>query len=246
MEIFFAEPDQITADKIILDESETKHIIHTLRKQKGDVIWITDGQGKLYRAVIKELSKRLKIEYTETKRFERLTPELTLAVGFIRPNRLDTLIEKCTEIGISKFIIFRSEYANYISLNTSRMNKILKQAIKQSLQYFLPTITLFEKFTEFIDNMSGYDLKVAAIGPDSEDLISSVSTIEAVNLRNLILTIGPEGGFSENEIHDLIQNNFKTISLGKTRLRTETAAIAGASVLQSYIQHKKETNIGIR
>ena len=246
MELFFAEPDQIVKNRITLDEFESKHILHTLKKKKGDTILMTDGQGNLYHAEITELSKKISLEYHLCEKFEKTYPEIVLAVGFIRPNRLDILLEKCTEIGVSRFILFRSQYANYVSFNIARFTKILKQAVKQSLQFFLPTITVIDQFKEIYQIASDFDTRIVAYGPESSGLIKDISHIDMDEKKSILLAIGPEGGFSKSEIDEFEINNFRAVSLGKTRLRTETAAITGASVLQSYIHYKKEMNIGNR
>lgn len=246
MEIFFAEPNQIDNNHINLDEFESKHIILTLKKKPGDTIAITDGRGNLYNARITEPAKKLSLVYDNSEKFKKSQPEITLAVGFIRPNRLDTLLEKCTEIGIDHFVLFRSQYANYVSFNTLRLNKILRQAIKQSVQYYLPTIEIIDQFKDFFKGTNKYDLKIVAQGPESAGLMSELSNFPIENKTKVIIAIGPEGGFSESEIVDFSNNKYIPVSLGNTRLRTETAAITGASIIQSYIQYKKEIDIGSR
>ena len=246
MEIFFAEPDQISDNKIVLDEFESKHILHTLKKKKGDLIRVTDGQGNVYHSEIIETGKRIGLEYHNHERFEKTVPNVALAVGFIRPNRLDVLIEKCTELGVNRFILFRSQNTNYVSYNLFRFNKILRQAIKQSLQFYLPEIKIIEKFDEFINKSVNFDLKLVAHSPDVPSIIPVLNDNEVGKYKSVILAIGPEGGFSEDELKKFKRKNFIPVSLGKTRLRTETAAITGVSVLQSYLQYKKETNIGNR
>jgi len=246
MEVFFAEPEQVSGRQITLDEFESKHILHTLKKKKGDEIRITDGCGALYHAKIIETAKRIRLEYQNYEKFEKAFPEVTLAVGFIRPNRLDILIEKCTELGVNRFILFRSQYANYVSFNLSRFSKILRQAIKQSLQYYLPEIVVIEKFDEFINKSVTFDARIVADSPDDPNLIAAFNGNKDSNYKSILLAIGPEGGFSEDELGKFKKSNFKNVSLGKTRLRTETAAITGVSVLKSYLQYNKETHIGNR
>ncbi|MEJ2543079.1 MAG: RsmE family RNA methyltransferase [Calditrichaceae bacterium] len=246
MEVFFAEPDQIFENRITLDEFESKHILSTLKKKKGDDIQVTDGCGNLYYAKIINSGKHIELEYENHEKFEKVNPEITLAVGFIRPKRLDILVEKCTELGVNRFILFRSQYTNYVSFNLSRFSKILRQAIKQSLQYYLPEIIIIEKFDEFIDKSVNFDNRLVAHSPADPGIIASLGNHDMDEVKSVLLAIGPEGGFSDNECEKFRNINFKTVSLGKTRLRTETAAITGISVLQSLLQHKKESNIGNR
>ena len=246
MEVFFAEPEHISGNQITLDEFESRHIVHTLKKKKGDKIQVTDGRGNLYFSEIIDSAKQVKVEFQNKDNIERKCPEVTLAVGFIRPNRLDTLIEKCTELGVRRFILFRSQFANYVSFNKSRFNKILRQAIKQSLQYYLPEIEIIEKFDVFIDKSVTFDARIVAHDPNDPGMLTALNGSDLSTHGSVMFAVGPEGGFSGDEIEKFKKSSFKIVSLGNTRLRTETAAINGVSVLQSYLQYKKETNIGNR
>jgi 16S rRNA (uracil1498-N3)-methyltransferase len=246
MELFFAEPDKITNNRITLDEFESRHILTTLKKKKGDKIRVTDGQGNVYHStIIKEL-KELELEYCIIDTFDKDRPGLTLAVGFIRPNRLDIMLEKCTELGVAQFILFKSQFSNYISYNLSRFQKILRQAIKQSVQFYLPRISIIDKFEDFLKNTVKYDLKIVAENPQSKGILYRLSEYKVDNFKNIVLAIGPEGGFHDEEIELFENYEYIPVSLGNTRLRTETAALTGISVLQSIIQFKKEINIGNR
>ncbi|MEJ2053369.1 MAG: RsmE family RNA methyltransferase, partial [Calditrichaceae bacterium] len=124
--------------------------------------------------------------------------------------------------------------------------KILRQAIKQSVQFYLPRISIIDKFEDFLKNTVKYDLKIVAENPQSKGILYRLSEYKVDNFKNIVLAIGPEGGFHDEEIELFENYEYIPVSLGNTRLRTETAALTGISVLQSIIQFKKEINIGNR
>jgi len=244
MELFYAEPDNITNDTIILDPFETKHIVQTLKKNKGDTIFITDGLGHLYHSTISENGKQLKLDIKNREIKPRPKIGIVLAVGFVRPNRLDILLEKCTELGVSHFIIFRSQYSNYASSNTHRIVKILRQAIKQSQQFYLPKISIAKNIKDFLSLISGIAIKLIGYSSEASALLSQVENEQIYNCDSVLITIGPEGGFTQDEIELFMDNTFIPVSLGTNRLRTETAAISSISILQSYLQKQREVEFG--
>jgi len=235
MDIFYAQPDRIGRDEIILDDFESKHILNALRKATGDAVWITDGQGRVYKTLIVRKKPHLTLKIENRSRFARRGPHIILAVGFIRANRLDFLIEKGTELGVTAFHLIRSHYANYHSSNMSRFGKITRQAIKQSRQYYLPEIILHSDFQSFFEQSRSFDIRLAAIDSEQPRLMERLNTVLYEKVKAICLLVGPEGGFSEEEIRTINANGFKGVSLGKSRLRTETAAISGLSVIQQYI-----------
>lgn len=229
MELFYAHPKNISGNIITLDKFEAQHIIKTLRKKVGDALDITDGLGKHYSGKIRELKPDLLIKYNSVKEIKWAGRKVFLAIGFIRPNRLEYVLEKCTELGVGGFYLFRSEHTNYFSDNRKRFEKILRQAIKQSNRFWLPELYLLPDFPSYLEATKEIPLKIAAIDPNSPPLNSSVK--EKYN-SDIAYCVGPEGGFSKHEIDLLKENNFQDISLGAYRLRAETAAIAGISVLK--------------
>ncbi len=232
MELFYAAQEQISANEIILDEFERKHVLQALRKSEGDEVHITDGAGHLYRTRLIREQKPLTLEIIEKVNKQRLKPELWLAIGFIRPARLEFVLEKGTELGIQRFYLLRTRYANYFSENTKRFAKILRQALKQSQQYYLPEIITFDSIEQFVNRLPKETKRLIAVNPDYPVLFSQIPPSES---RPTLLNIGPEGGFATEEIEYFIENEFTPVSLGKTRLRAETAAISGISVIHQYI-----------
>jgi 16S rRNA (uracil1498-N3)-methyltransferase len=227
MELFYAHPDTISEDKIILDPFEAKHVTKTLRKKIGDKVDITDGLGNLFYGVIEEIKPRLSISINAHQHIEKEPQILSLGIAFIRPNRLEFILEKGTELGVDAFYLFRSEHANYFSDNKERFEKILRQAIKQSNRFYLPHIFLFKSFEKFIQATENIPIKIAAIDPQSPKM----TELKIDEREGVLFCVGPEGGFSAKEIALMKENSFKDVSLGNYRLRAETAAIAGVAKL---------------
>jgi len=227
MELFYAHPHNISDNIITLDDFEAKHLLKTLRKKVGDAIDITDGKGKHFTGKISAIKPKLEVEIESLQIIKEQVQKISLGIGFIRPNRLEFVLEKCTELAVDSFYLFRSEHANYFSDNNERFEKMLRQAIKQSNRFFLPDLHLINNFELFIEQTKEIELKIAAIDPNSPPINSVIEE----SFNNILLCVGPEGGFSNNEENLLKENNFQDISLGDHRLRAETAAIAGISFL---------------
>ncbi len=232
MELFYAAREHIGANEIILDEFERKHVLQALRKSEGDEVYVTDGAGILYQTRLIREQKPLTLEIQHKEEKQPLTPGLCLAIGFIRPARLEFVLEKGTELGVQRFYLLRTRYANYYSENTQRFSKILRQALKQSQQYFLPEIKTFTSVEQFVNHLPEETQKIVAVNPDFPVLYSQLNRSKPLPT---VLSVGPEGGFSQEEIDYFRTNGFTPVSLGKARLRAETAAISGISVIHQYI-----------
>ncbi len=240
MELFYAEPGQIDNQLITLDDFEKKHLLQTLRKQPGEQINITDGQGKLYHCLIIKNKKEIVAEIQSVEQKPEPHLNLSLGLGFIRPARLEMILEKGTELGVTRFYLFKSEFANYHSDNVKRYQKILRQAVKQSLRFYLPRIILTDAFPQFVGTTKSCKCKFAAIDAGQPALISQLRRQGLNSGDEVLLTIGPEGGFSDAERMMMHESNFIPVSLGINRLRSETAAISGLAVVQSFFYYQKE------
>jgi len=228
MELFYAHPSKINTSTITLDAFESQHLLTTLRKTSGDSVDVTDGCGNHFKGTITKTKAEAIIEITSKEIIERPKQKAALAIGFIRPTRLEFALEKGTELGVSEFFLFQGTHSNYFSSNKKRFEKILRQAIKQSNRFFLPEIQLFPDFKKFLVASKNYSEKIAAIDPQYPAIDPSQKHGET-----LLYCVGPEGGFSDAEIQLMRENNFSFVSLGSYRLRAETAALAGLARLIS-------------
>jgi 16S rRNA (uracil1498-N3)-methyltransferase len=161
--------------------------------------------------------------------------DVTLAVGVVKnPSRMDWLIEKCTELGIRKFIPIRSERSVHYTAKVDRWSALALAAMKQSLRCWLPQIADVTDFTSLLAENTPYDLKV--ILHEATDPAKHLQHIAAQKpgARSVLLLIGPEGGFSEEEVASAEQVGLLAASLGARRLRTETAAVVASSWMTAH------------
>jgi 16S rRNA (uracil1498-N3)-methyltransferase len=221
MELFFADPENIEVAFAQFDSFESRHVLKTLRKKTGEQIHFTDGLGKLYQGTITATHPLIKLKYALLEEVSPPAPMLSVGFGFIKPNRMDFVFEKGTELGINKFYLFASKNSNYYTDNIKRWEKITRQAIKQSLRYFLPEIICIKNFQDFITYES------------AENRVSEIYPEIKMN-KNVLFIIGPEGGFTEDEINLAVDQNCRPVSFGKFRLRAETAVLHAAAFINLF------------
>ncbi len=230
MQIFFANIF-IDTDIILLSEEESKHCIRVLRHKDGDVINIIDGKGNLYEAEITNADLQKCIAKVISKKQIAASKKHRLHIA-ISPtkntDRIEWMLEKCTELGVDEFSFIICKRTEKTGVKTDRLKKIAESAVKQSIQAILPVINEAQSFKDFITKHTNTSSKYIAhcIEEDKTELKSILQ-----NKDSLIL-IGPEGDFTEDEIKLALDNNFKALSLGTSRLRTETAGLYVAAAFK--------------
>ncbi|MBX2931487.1 MAG: 16S rRNA (uracil(1498)-N(3))-methyltransferase [Chitinophagaceae bacterium] len=226
---FFYEASLINTDTLFTLSTETfKHAIQVLRLKENDIIQLTNGKGLLCTAILKNVDKKQAIaQINEVQYIEPPLIKTCIAISLLKnTSRLEWFLEKATELGISAImpiICHRTEKQHF---RFDRMNTILISAMLQSQQVWLPTLhepLIFNNIFQHTD----YSLKLIAHCSYTEKKSLSSFAIQ----ENSILLIGPEGDFSDEEIALAKKNNYISVSLGNTRLRTETAGVAGAVLL---------------
>lgn len=205
----------------------------TLRARKGDSFFAIDGTGKRYRAVIESISgKIVKGIISNITRLENEPyVDITLAMGICRPAKLDEVVEKSTELGVSSFLFYFSEKSylhNYDESSAgrkkARLKKIARAAAKQSLRSVIPEIQDFVMFKDVIRLSIDYDISlVAESKPGSKSVDETVSP--SADTKKVLLLIGPESGLTDDEYDTAVEYGFKPVNLGIRRLRAETAGI---------------------
>ena len=223
MQLFYNSEISSVNDLFIFDKEESKHIIKVLRKNENDILHITNGLGFLFYAkiVLASDSKcQVKIES-----FEQQNPrknKLHLVVAPTKMNeRFEWFLEKATEIGIEEITPIICDNSERKIIKIERFEKIIESAMKQSNQLFLPKLNEPTSFKDFIAKPNN-DKKMIAHCEETDK--KSLKNEIDLNQNSTIL-IGPEGDFSSKEIDLALKNNFIAVTLGLTRLRTETAAI---------------------
>ena len=227
MQLFYNPTINENSDFFSFDKEESKHIIKVLRKKHSDILFVTNGLGILFKTEITLASdskctvKIVFIEKTEPSKYY-----LHLAVAPTKMNdRYEWFLEKATEIGVSEITPIICEHSERKIIKTERFDKIIQSAMKQSNQMYLPKLNdpiLFKDFIKIENN----DTKFIAHCEENE----KKSLKESLNPKtNATILIGPEGDFSKKGIQMALDNEYLPISLGNTRLRTETAAIIACS-----------------
>ena len=206
-----------------LDEFDSRHCVRVLRKKVGDVLWMTDGKGHLYKTKLQNTNPKaceFKIIETQTQE-QRSEHRLHLAIAPTKQiSRFEWFLEKAVEIGIDEITPLVSKYSERDRIKPERLQKILIAAMKQSLQTFLPQLNPITPLSDFLaQEQNKFNKYIAWTAEPSNNLEKQFQK------GNSLFLIGPEGGFSEAEVTQAIEQGFQSISLGKNRLRTETAGV---------------------
>jgi 16S rRNA (uracil1498-N3)-methyltransferase len=235
MQLFY-NPD-LTKDstQITFDKIESKHIVRVLRKKEEAVLHITNGKGYLFDAkIIIASDKKCVAKIIDIQ--EKPKPwnyYLHIAIAPTKNNdRIEWFLEKATEIGIDEItpLICNNSERRFIKLE--RFEKIVQSAMKQSLKFTLPKINEPVKFNEFINQTFEGKVCIAHCEDDQKQLLQSVTNL---NEKTTIL-IGPEGDFSKQEIEKALDKKCIPISLGESRLRTETAGLVAVNTISFIYQ----------
>lgn len=233
MHLFYC--TDITTPTYNLTEEESKHCIRVLRLKIDDAIYLIDGMGGFYKAIITDdHPKRCIVKILDIENeFKKSSFLLHIAIAPTKNmDRLEWFTEKATEIGINEISLFDCDYSERTIVKTERLKKVAIAAIKQSLKAYLPIINetiTFKKFIASTTNFIGQKFIAhcnTSVGNDKMHLKTQYHAPE-----NALILIGPEGDFSIAEIKLAIDNGFKEIHLGESRLRTETAALYACTTI---------------
>jgi len=226
MQLFYLENPE---KEIILSAEESKHATKVLRKKEGDILNFTDGKGAFYKAEITVADTRkcrLEIVSSEQKPKQH-NYYLHIAIAPTKNmDRYEWFLEKATEIGIDEITPIICSHSERKVIKTERCNRILLSAMKQSLKFHLPKLNEAISLKDFLKQ----DFKGNKYIAHCEDGKKVALRTEDKVAKTTIL-IGPEGDFSPNEIEMALQNQFKAVSLGTSRLRTETAGLVAVHTI---------------
>jgi 16S rRNA (uracil1498-N3)-methyltransferase len=230
MQLPFFFEENISGDTKIffLSEETSRHCVQVLRMKSGEQLQLTDGKGSLFTSTIINADKKnCEVRIEETSFKFQVSKEISMAVSLLKnANRFEWFLEKATEIGVSEIVPLLCKRTDREHFRYDRMKNILVSAMLQSRQVWLPVLSepvLFEKLI----SSSAYQQKFIAYCNDEKKRELN----DFITAKNIQMLIGPEGDFTDEEIKLALQNNYEPVSLGNTRLRTETAAIVAASLL---------------
>ncbi|CAI8302423.1 MAG: Ribosomal RNA small subunit methyltransferase E [Flavobacterium sp. SCGC AAA160-P02] len=224
MQLFFNPDIDKHTTKITFNKTESKHIIRVLRKKEGDTISITNGKGLLFKCkIISDDIKKCSVSIVskEEKKQSR-NYYLHIAIAPTKNiSRLEWFLEKATEIGIDEITPIICQNSERKVIKFERLEKIVVSAMKQSLKFHLPKLNKPIYFDDFLERKQQGKVCIAHCEKGEKKLLKSIVSPK----ESVTILIGPEGDFSALEISKSVDTNCIPITLGKTRLRSETAAL---------------------
>jgi 16S rRNA (uracil1498-N3)-methyltransferase len=223
MQLFYNPNINDQVKSFVFDKEESKHIIKVLRKKEGDILQVTNGLGFLFNTQITLASdSKCTVSILSFTKQEAPKFQLHLAVAPTKMNeRYEWFLEKATEIGIQEITPIICDHSERKVIKTERFQKIIESAMKQSLHYYLPKLNEPIHLKDFLKNEIEGIKFIAHCEETNKKTLKSL----IIPGQDTTILIGPEGDFSVKEIEIALNNNYFPISLGETRLRTETAAI---------------------
>jgi 16S rRNA (uracil1498-N3)-methyltransferase len=237
---FFYVPGAASVNE--LPEEEAQHAVRVLRMEMGDEMMLMDGEGTFYRAVVTEATKkRCFYRIEETLPQERQwQPHLHLAMAPTKNmDRTEWFAEKATEIGFDELTFLKCRWSERTVIKPERIEKILVSAMKQSHKAWKPVLNEMTDFKAFLQEMEEREKaggkpmqKFICHCYEEEDLGEKVALKDAVRGgEDVLVLVGPEGDFSIDEVKMAVAKGFQSVSLGKSRLRTETAALVAVHIM---------------
>jgi 16S rRNA (uracil1498-N3)-methyltransferase len=228
MRLFYQENFE---DFLFLDEIDSKHCIRVLRKKESDEIDVTDGMGNMFHCSIKEANpKKTRLQIIDKKKdFGKSGRYISVAIAPTKNiDRTEYFVEKAVEIGISEISFIQTANSERKHLKLDRLNRIAIAGMKQSLKAYLPKMNSLKPINQYLDELSMNATHQKFIAHLSEES----SPLEQMKVRKRThIMIGPEGDFIESEIEKARAKKFELVSLGQSRLRTETAGLVAVTLL---------------
>ncbi len=226
---FFFAPGIPDGDRLVLDENNSRHAVSVLRMEAGEKMHLTNGRGLLVTAeVLDPHKKKTQLQLLEVETIP--PPSNRVVIGFSplkNSSRLEWFLEKATEMGVSGIVLLQCKRTEKQQVRLDRLQQILISALLQSQQCWLPVLRGPLPFMELVREERTGQKFIAHCLPTGKSSLRELAGTTGAQL----LLIGPEGDFTPDEIEAAIAQQFVPVSLGETRLRSETAAMAGAALL---------------
>ena len=224
MQLFYNPSIDKNTNEITFDKIESRHVVKVLRKKEGDYIYLTNGKGDLFNCKISVANDKkclINVVDIEHKKQQRKY-YLHLAIAPTKNNdRLEWFLEKATEIGIDEITPIICDNSERKFIKPERLKKIIISAMKQSLKFYLPKLNEVVTLSEFLKQNQTQGKYIAHCVENEKQLMKDILQPK----ESYTILIGPEGDFSFSEIENSLQKGYTPITLGKARLRTETAAL---------------------
>lgn len=229
--LFYIDHHLPEQDIVNLQEETGKHVIQVLRMKAGEKLQLTDGNGNLFTTeIINDHKKFPQVKILSSLVRQQSTAKLSIAISLIKNNsRFEWFLEKATEIGVNEIIPLICERTERQHFRFDRMKTILVSAMLQSRQVWLPKLSEPVRFNDCIKQIHHPQKFIAHCLPDKRQSFANSVSKDS----DTTILIGPEGDFTQSEIDFALQNNCVPVSLGETRLRTETAGIVAVTLARN-------------
>jgi 16S rRNA (uracil1498-N3)-methyltransferase len=226
--LFFFSGLSVSSSAVVLDEDTRRHVVTVLRMQAGERILLTDGKGKSAMAtIVLADKKKLVVNQEEPTAHPISLHKNILAVSLLKnAARFEWMLEKATEIGVAAIIPLLCERTERQHVKAERWSQVITSACLQSRQFHFPVLHPLQKFDALFDTALPATRLIAHCMPGQKQVLGPQ--------QDAVLMIGPEGDFSARELSLAIENDCIPVSLGNTRLRTETAGIVGAVMMRNH------------
>jgi len=241
MRRFFIDPETAVGSELFLSELESHHLQRVLRLSAGTLLQLLDGRGRVHDAEVTELGRQVKLTILKSSFVERDTTPLRVCQSVLKGQKMELLIQKCTELGVREFTPFYSERSQLKKKELSKVTKkyerwqrIVEEACKQCGTPWAMTLQPLIPFKEMVTATPQQTQKI--LFWEEEQTVNSLHGLQLQkDSTGVQLVFGPEGGFPEEEVQLARDNDFYVLSLGTRILKAETANIAAVSIVQHLL-----------
>ena len=221
---FYAPPSAIRGDRVVLPDEEARHARSVLRVTAGDRMTVVDGKGGWYRVQVDHVAEAQVVGHIVESKEGVGEPEVevTVGIGLIRKrDRFETFMEKAVELGVRRIVPLRTRHTETDTLRRDRTQKVMVAALKQCRRSLLPELAPVQTLDDLLDDSGAGRQFLCTGGEGHPPLRRAAEGAAAVQV-----VVGPEGGFSEQEVAHALEAGCEPVTLGRRRLRAETAGIA--------------------
>lgn len=229
--VFFAKDLAPDAVAYVMDEPTSKYCIQVLRREKGQSVLLANGRGHKFTARITDDNrKKCEVQIIQCETIPAPTPALSIAIAFTKnASRIEWFLEKATEIGVQTIIPLLTQRTEKEKFKAERLENILVAAMLQSQQYWLPKLAAPQAFDKLVQENNTSQLFIAHCLPEQKRQLQQAMQPG----KDTLMLIGPEGDFTPAEVNLALEKGFKPVSLGNTRLRTETAGVVACTLMNA-------------
>ncbi len=240
---FYAPPSAIRSSRVVLPADEAQHLRSVLRAEQGDEIVVVDGTGGWYRVQIDHLGREQVVGSIQERREDVGEPDVhvTVALGILtKRSRFETFVEKAVELGVRRIVPLRTRHTERDTIRADRLQKVMIAALKQCRRSWLPELADPQSLPSLLDETTANCRLVCHGEAGGAPLWSALGDCPG----SVLALVGPEGGFAPGEVETAIDAGCTTVTLGRRRLRAETAGIATTTAVMLHAQAARSGAIG--